>query len=156
MPTELVKSIYGNVEVPIKQDGGDLSRRDARENAIANRGMNRRQFRQAYRNAKNSLREHGSEDLRGRDLRQAARHAFDPWNTALGISKPTISIPQSQISLRPEISRPNDSITRIPVRIKDVALNIPEVTYRDPEIEMPKLNIVPPAVAKRIKSEADA
>lgn len=62
----------------MQQDGGNLRRRDARENAIANRGMNRRQFRQAYRNAKNSLRQNGPEDLRGRDLRQAARHAFDP------------------------------------------------------------------------------
>lgn len=140
----------------MQQDGGNLRRRDARENAAENRGMTRRQFRQAYRNAKSSLREHGPEDLRGRELRQAARHAFDPWNTASGISQPAISIPQSQISLRPEISRPNDSITRIPVRIKDVALNVPEVTYRDPEIEMPQLDIVPPTIAKRIKSEADA
>ena len=63
--------------VPVQQDGGNLRRRDARENAAENRGMNRRQFRQAYRNVKNSLRENGPEGLRGRDLRQAARHAFD-------------------------------------------------------------------------------
>lgn len=78
MPADMRFSADSLVKsVPVQQDGGNLRRRDARENAAENRGMNRRQFRQAYRNVKNSLRENGPEGLRGRDLRQAARHAFD-------------------------------------------------------------------------------
>lgn len=149
------KLTQGLDPILMQQDGGNLRRRDARENAAENRGMNRRQFRKAYRNAKNSLRENGPDDLRGRDLRQAARHAFDPWNNTSTVSQSIISSPV-QISTLHEISRPNDAIMRMPVRVKNVALNIPDVTYRDPEIEMPQLNIVPPTIAKRIKSEADA
>lgn len=55
------------------QDGGEtplLTRREAREQAAANRGFSRGQFQIAIANAKNALRGAG---LRGRDLRQQAR-----------------------------------------------------------------------------------
>ena len=55
------------------QDGGEtpsLTRREAREQAAANRGFSRGQFQIAMANAKNALRGAG---LRGRDLRQQAR-----------------------------------------------------------------------------------
>lgn len=55
------------------QDGGEtplLTRREAREQAAANRGFSRGQFQMAIANAKNALRGAG---LRGRDLRQRAR-----------------------------------------------------------------------------------
>lgn len=55
------------------QDGGEtpsLTRREAREQAAANRGFSRGQFQMAMANAKNALRNAG---LRGRDLRQQAR-----------------------------------------------------------------------------------
>ena len=55
------------------QEGGEmpsLTRREAREQAAANRGFSRGQFQMAMANAKNALRNTG---LRGRDLRQQAR-----------------------------------------------------------------------------------
>ena len=55
------------------QEGGEmpsLTRREAREQAAANRGFSRGQFQMAMANAKNALRGAG---LRGRDLRQQAR-----------------------------------------------------------------------------------
>ena len=55
------------------QNGGEtpsLTRREAREQAAANRGYSRGQFQIAIANAKNALRGAG---LRGRDLRQQAR-----------------------------------------------------------------------------------
>ena len=55
------------------QNGGEtpsLTRREAREQAAANRGFSRGQFQMAMANAKNALRGAG---LRGRDLRQQAR-----------------------------------------------------------------------------------
>ena len=55
------------------QYGGEtplLTRREAREQAAANRGFSRGQFQIAIANAKNALRKAG---LRGRDLRQQAR-----------------------------------------------------------------------------------
>ena len=55
------------------QEGGEapsLTRREAREQATANRGFSRGQFQMAMANAKNALRGAG---LRGRDLRQQAR-----------------------------------------------------------------------------------
>jgi hypothetical protein len=64
-------------EIPSEQEGGELSRKEALNNAQINRGMSRRQARVAYRNAKDALREYGPEGLSGRELRQAARHAFD-------------------------------------------------------------------------------
>lgn len=48
-----------------------LTRREARQQAMQNRGYNRGQFQFAMANAKNALRRNS--DLRGRDLRQAAR-----------------------------------------------------------------------------------
>lgn len=55
------------------QEGGEapsLTRREAREQAAANRGFSRGQFQISMANAKNALRGAG---LRGRDLRQQAR-----------------------------------------------------------------------------------
>ena len=48
-----------------------LTRREARQQAKQNRGYNRGQFQLAMANAKNALRDNS--DLRGRELRQAAR-----------------------------------------------------------------------------------
>lgn len=48
-----------------------LTRREARQQAKQNRGYNRGQFQTAMANAKNALRDNS--DLRGRELRQAAR-----------------------------------------------------------------------------------
>lgn len=59
--------------IPVAQEGGEtpsLTRREAREQAAANRGFSRGQFQIAMANAKNALRGAG---LRGRDLRQQAR-----------------------------------------------------------------------------------
>lgn len=109
MPAELVKSIYGNVEVPMKQDGGGLSRKDARENAIANRGMNRRQFRQAYRNAKAGLR--NNTELSRAEVRDAARRAFNPYimgdeymegGTPLSAVMPAY-LPEASINVNPQV-----------------------------------------------------
>lgn len=146
-----------NLSVPMHQEGSKLRRRDARKNAEENRGMSRSQFRQAYRNAKNSLRESGPEDLRGKELRQAARHAFDQWDSV--DNQPVISAPTQTLNpIIPDYKkRQDDSITRNPVRFKPTELRISDnLTYRDPEIEMPELVVDVPKVGKSIRSEADA
>lgn len=55
--------------VPTKQEGGELTRRRARELATTNKGFNNAQFNLALANAKNALRQSG---LRGKDLRTRA------------------------------------------------------------------------------------
>lgn len=55
--------------VPTKQEGGELTRRKARELATTNKGFNNAQFNLALANAKNALRQSG---LRGKDLRTRA------------------------------------------------------------------------------------
>ena len=62
------------------QEGGEAipapTRREARQLAEVNMGMNRRQFRQAYRNAKAGLR-NSNPELSRAEVRDAARRAFD-------------------------------------------------------------------------------
>lgn len=66
-------------KVKKNQDGGDVpapTRREARQLAEVNMGMNGRQFRQAYRNAKSALR-NAHPDLSRAEIREAARRSFD-------------------------------------------------------------------------------
>lgn len=66
-------------KVKKNQDGGDVpapTRREARQLAEVNMGMNGRQFRQAYRNAKAALR-NAHPDLSRAEIRDTARRAFD-------------------------------------------------------------------------------
>ena len=62
------------------QEGGEANptptRREARQLAEVNMGMNGRQFRQAYRNAKSALRA-GNPELSRAEIRDAARRSFD-------------------------------------------------------------------------------
>lgn len=57
--------------VPYKQEGGELTRRQARQLAAQNKGFNGAQFDLAMTNVKDALR--ANSDLRGRALRQRAR-----------------------------------------------------------------------------------
>lgn len=65
-----------NGQILMHQDGATLSRRDARKLSTL-KGMDRSQFAQTYRTAKNTLREYGPENISNADVRQAARLAFD-------------------------------------------------------------------------------
>ena len=60
------------------QEGGEPTptRREARQLADVNMGMNGRQFRQAYRNAKSALRD-GNPELSRAEVRDAARRSFN-------------------------------------------------------------------------------
>lgn len=64
-------SSTSNVEITPSRSREVLSRRQARERSMQNRGYNRSQFQLAMANAKNGLR--NNTNLRGRELRQAAR-----------------------------------------------------------------------------------
>lgn len=85
-----------------QQEGGELSRDDMFKNAADNRRMSKRQARKAYRNAKYSLRMYGPENLRGSELRQAARHAFD-------LNEPIVNLPD--IVIDENVPVINDQIT---------------------------------------------
>lgn len=66
-------------KVKKNQDGGDIpapTRREARQLAEVNMGLNGRQFRQAYRNAKAALRDENP-NLSRAEIRDAARRSFD-------------------------------------------------------------------------------
>lgn len=95
------------------QDGGEtpsLTRREAREQAAANRGFSRGQFQMAMANAKNALREAG---LRGRDLSQQARQMV--------AGQPEFV--QESVVI-PEIPIINDDVI-----IEDAPLSIPDIQF---------------------------
>lgn len=64
------KDAHQNAWVQSNQDGGELTRREALDAGMQNKGYNRSQARFALRNAKNTLRNAG---VRGREMRQTAR-----------------------------------------------------------------------------------
>lgn len=91
------------------QDGGEtplLTRREAREQAAANRGFSRGQFQMAIANAKNALRGAG---LRGRDLRQRARQMVAGQPVQLA---ETEFVPQAREE-NPIITAPLESSARL-------------------------------------------
>lgn len=94
------------------QEGGELSRREAREQAATNRGYSRGQFQTAITNAKNSLRRAG---LRGRELRQQAHQmvAGNPEFVQEDVAVPKIPVLDSDIV-----------IEDVPMSVSDMPLNL--------------------------------
>lgn len=75
--------------VPIKQEGGELTRSRARRLAVTNKGYNNAQFNTAFANAMNALRRDG---LRGKDLRARALAMASGYSD----QTPTVETPAKQ------------------------------------------------------------
>ena len=68
--TGFVQSNQDGGSIEKGQDGVEITRREALDAGMQNKGYNRSQARFALRNAKNTLRNAG---VRGREMRQTAR-----------------------------------------------------------------------------------